>query len=149
MPANPVLVVEDNPDDEALTLHALERSGSTKDVVVTRDGAEALDFLFGPQGVAAGDGSALPRLVLLDLHMPQVDGFEVLRRLRADPRTRFVPVVILSSSSEERDLIRGYSLGVNSWVRKPVKFNQFVDAVHELGLYWLLLNERPPAPRSL
>lgn len=149
MAVNSVLVVEDNPDDEALTLSALERSGATKDVVVTRDGAEALDFLFGPQGVAAGDGSALPRLVLLDLHMPQVNGFEVLRRLRADPRTRLVPVVILSSSSDERDLIRGYSLGVNSWVRKPVKFNQFVDAVHELGLYWLLLNERPPAPRSL
>jgi CheY-like chemotaxis protein len=149
MPANPVLVVEDNPDDEALTLRALERSGATKNITVTRDGAEALDFLFGPRGVAAGDGSGLPRLVLLDLHMPVVNGFEVLRRLRADPRTRFVPVVILSSSVEEQDLFRGYSLGANSWVRKPADFNQFVDVVHELGLYWLLLNEQPPAPRSL
>ncbi len=149
MPANPVLVVEDNPDDEALTLRALERSGATKDIVVTRDGAEALDFLFGPRGVAGGDSSGLPRLVLLDLHMPMVNGFEVLRRLRSDPRTRFLPVVILSSSVEEQDLVRGYSLGVNSWVRKPVDFNQFVDVVHELGNYWLVLNERPPAPRSL
>lgn len=149
MAANCVLVVEDNPDDETLTLRALARSGATEDVVVMHDGAEALDFLFGPRGVAAGHGPGLPRLVLLDLHMPRVNGFEVLRRLRADARTRFVPVVILSSSVEEQDLVRGYSLGVNSWVRKPVDFNEFVDVVHELGNYWLMLNEQPPVARSL
>jgi len=149
MAPNPVLVVEDNPDDEALTLRALAESGATEDIAIARDGAEALDFFFGPRGAASGDGAALPRLVLLDLHMVGVDGFEVLRRLRADPRTRLVPVVILSSSVEERDLVRGYSLGVNSWVRKRVDFDEYFDVVQELGRYWLLLNERPTGPRSL
>jgi two-component system response regulator len=149
MAASCVLVVEDNPDDEALTLRALARSGATEQVVVKHDGAEALEFLFGEGGVAAGHGPGLPRVVLLDLHMPMLNGFEVLRRLHADARTRFVPVVILSSSVEEQDLVRGYSLGVNSWVRKPDDFNEFVDVVHEVGNYWLMLNEQPPVERSL
>jgi two-component system response regulator len=149
MAANAVLVVEDNPDDETLTLRGLRRSDAISEISVARNGAEALDYFFGHGGVATGDDSSLPCLVLLDLHMPRMDGFEVLGRLRADPRTRLVPVVILSSSIGEKDLLRGYSLGVNSWVRKPVNFDRFVEVVHQLGLYWLMLNELPASLRSL
>jgi len=147
--SHPIFLVEDNPDDEALTLRALKKNKITNEVVVARDGAEALDFFFGPGKDPGGDGNLLPQVVLLDLKLPKVDGLEVLRRLRADPRTRMLPVVILTSSSEERDLIEGYGLGANSYVRKPVDFARFVDAVRELGLYWLLLNESPPVPRRI
>ncbi len=131
-----ILLVEDNPDDEALTLRAFQKNNITNAVSVARDGAEALAYLSG--------GSDLPQLVLLDLKLPKVDGLEVLRRLRADARTRLLPVVILTSSTEERDLVESYRLGANSYVRKPVDFVEFVDAVRQLGLYWLLLNQPPP-----
>ncbi len=139
-----ILLVEDNPDDQALTLRALQKNNITNDVVLAADGVEALDYLFGT-GVHAGrDPRDLPQLVLLDLKLPKVDGLEVLKRLRANEHTKLLPVVILTSSKEERDLMSGYSLGANSYVRKPVDFNQFTDAVRQLGLYWLLLNEPPP-----
>ena len=139
-----ILLVEDNPDDEALTLRALKKSNIANKIVVVRDGAEALDYLFGTGAFADRDPLELPQVTLLDLKLPKVDGLEVLRRLRADPRTRMLPVVILTSSKEEQDLISAYSIGVNSYVRKPVDFNQFVDAIGQLGLYWLVLNEPPP-----
>jgi two-component system response regulator len=139
-----ILLVEDNPDDEALTLRALEKTRIGDEVVVTRDGAEALDFLFCMNEFADRDPHDLPQLVLLDLKLPKVDGLEVLRRLRADPRTRILPVVILTSSKEELDLIEGYKNRVNSYIRKPVDFSEFVETVRELGLYWLGLNEDPP-----
>ena len=138
------LLVEDNLDDEALTLRALEKTRIGDEVVVTRDGAEALDFLFCRNEYADRDPHDLPQLVLLDLKLPKVDGLEVLRRLRADPRTRILPVVILTSSKEELDLIEGYKNRVNSYIRKPVDFAEFVETVRELGLYWLGLNEEPP-----
>jgi CheY-like chemotaxis protein len=141
-----ILLVEDNPDDEALTLRALRKNNIANRVVVAHDGAQALDCLLGDGNGAARDLAALPQVVLLDLKLPKVDGLEVLRRLRADPRTRFLPVVILTTSNEEQDRLRGYELGANSYVRKPVDFVQFSDAVRQLGLYWLLLNESPPAP---
>ena len=141
-PAQPtwILLVEDNPDDEALTLRALRKANVGNDIVVARDGAEALDRLLG--GDAASRG--LPQVVLLDLKLPKVDGLEVLRRLRADDRTKILPVVILTSSNEEQDRVAGYQLGANSYVRKPVDFAQFAEAVRQLGLYWLLLNQPPP-----
>ena len=139
-----ILLVEDNPDDEALTLRALEKTRIGDEVVVARDGAEALDFLFCMNEYADRDPHDLPQLVLLDLKLPKVDGLEVLRRLRADPRTRILPVVILTSSKEELDLIEGYKNRVNSYIRKPVDFSEFVETVRELGLYWLGLNEEPP-----
>jgi two-component system response regulator len=139
-----ILLVEDNPDDEALTLRALRRANVGNDIVVARDGVEALDYLFGTGAHAARDTRALPQVMLLDLKLPRIDGLEVLRRVRADDRTRILPVVILTSSNEERDRIEGYTLGANSYVRKPVDFNEFVDAVRQLGLYWLLLNQPPP-----
>jgi two-component system response regulator len=139
-----ILLVEDNPDDEALTLRALKKSNIANKIVVVRDGAEALDYLFGTGAHAGRDTLDLPQVALLDLKLPKVDGLEVLRRLRADPRTRMLPVVILTSSKEEQDLINAYSIGANSYVRKPVDFNQFVDAIGQLGLYWLVLNEPPP-----
>jgi two-component system, response regulator len=144
-----ILLVEDNADDEALTLRALRRANVRNEVVVTRDGVEALDYLFGTGPHAGRDPSVLPQVVLLDLKLPRVDGLEVLRRLRADDRTKLLPVVILTSSNEEEDRMAGYRLGANSYVRKPVDFGQFAEAVRQLGLYWLLLNE-PPAggPRS-
>lgn len=134
-----ILLVEDNPDDEALTLRALKKNNIRNEVVVARNGAEALEVLFGD--TAAAD---LPQVVLLDLKLPKVDGLEVLRRIRADARTRYLPVVILTSSREERDIVDGYREGANSYVRKPVDFDEFIEAARQLGLYWLLLNERPP-----
>lgn len=139
-----ILLIEDNPDDETLTLRALKNHNIRNEVVVARDGVEALDYLFGTGSHAGRDTRVMPQLVLLDLKLPKVDGLEVLRRIRADERTRLLPVVILTSSSEERDLVEGYSLGANSYVRKPVDFLQFSRAVQQLGLYWLLLNEPPP-----
>lgn len=141
-----ILLVEDNPDDEALTLRALARNNIRNEVVVARDGAEALDWLFGTGAHQGRDPRELPSLILLDLKLPKVDGLEVLRRLRADERTRLTPVVILTSSREEQDRISGYTLGANSYIRKPVDFGQFVEAVRQLGLYWLVLNEPPPGP---
>ncbi len=139
-----ILLVDDNPDDVALTLRALEKNRVANEVVVARDGEEALDYLFAT-GIHRGrDPDAMPQVVLLDLKMPKVDGLEVLRRLRSDDRTRLLPVVILTSSSEERDIVEGYSLGANSYIRKPVDFVQFTEAVRQLGLYWLVLNQPPP-----
>lgn len=142
---NTILLVEDNPDDEALTLRALQKNKIKNDVVVAHDGVEALDYLFGTGMYAGRDAAQLPQVVLLDLKLPKVDGLEVLRRVRADERTKLLPVVILTSSVEQQDRLRGYDFGANSYVRKPVDFNQFIDAVRQLGLYWLILNERPPA----
>jgi len=139
-----ILLVEDNPDDELLTLRALKKQNITNEVVVARDGAEALDYLFGSGPYAGRDLSVMPQLILLDLKLPKVDGLEVLRRVRADERTRLLPVVILTTSREQQDLLQGYGLGANSYVRKPVDFDQFAEAVRQLGLYWLLLNESPP-----
>ncbi|MDR7489151.1 MAG: response regulator [Armatimonadota bacterium] len=138
-----ILLVEDNPDDVALTLRALRGHHIANRVVVAEDGAEALAYLFQERGSAQ---DALPAVVLLDLKLPKVDGLEVLRRLRADERTKWLPVVILTSSREEQDLVAGYVLGANSYVRKPVDFMQFAEAVRQLGLYWLVLNEPPPSP---
>jgi two-component system response regulator len=139
-----ILLVEDNPDDEALTLRAFRKNHIKNDVIVARDGVEALDYLFGTGAHAGRDVSQLPQVVLLDLKLPKLDGIEVLRRIRADERTRLLPVVILTSSKEERDLVSGYRHGANSYVRKPVDFDEFVEAARQLGLYWLLLNEAPP-----
>jgi two-component system response regulator len=139
-----ILLVEDNPDDVALTLRALNKNNIANQVVVATDGAEALEYLFGTGSHAGRDLAEMPAVVLLDLKLPKVDGLEVLRRLRADERTRLLRVVILTSSKEEQDLIDGYRLGANSYVRKPVDFVKFVDAVRQLGLYWLVLNEPPP-----
>lgn len=138
-----ILLVEDNPDDEALTLRALRKHNILNEVVVARDGAEALDYLFGT-GPWSGQGARpLPQVVLLDLKLPRIEGLEVLRRIRADEHTRLLPVVILTSSNEDKDRIDGYGLGANSYVRKPIDFDQFVEAVRQLGLYWLVLNEHP------
>jgi two-component system response regulator len=139
-----ILLVEDNPDDEALTLRAFRKNNMRNKIVVARDGEEALDFLFCRGIYAARDPDDLPEMVLLDLKLPKIDGLEVLRQIRANPRNRLLPVVILTSSKEEQDLIEGYKEGANSYVRKPVDFNQFVEAVRQLGLYWLVLNEPPP-----
>jgi two-component system response regulator len=139
-----ILLVEDNPDDEALTLRALRKNKIQNEVVVARDGVEALDFLFGAGAYAGRDVNVWPQVVLLDLKLPKLDGLEVLRRLRANEATRLLPVVVLTSSSEEHDLIESYNLGANSYIRKPVDFLQFVEAVQQLGLYWLLLNQTPP-----
>jgi two-component system response regulator len=140
-----ILLVEDNPDDEALTLRALRKANVGNAVAVARDGVEALDYLFGTGAHAGGAAPPLPQVLLLDLKLPKVDGLEVLRRLRADERTRFLPVVILTSSSEEQDLIESYRLGANSYVRKPVGFAHFAEAVGQLGLYWLIVNQPPPS----
>ena len=139
-----ILLIEDNEDDEALTLRALKKNGIMNEVVVVRDGAAALDYLFGEGVFADRDPGVLPQLVLLDLKLPKVDGLEVLRQVRADARTKMLPIVILTSSKEQQDLITGYSLGCNSYIRKPVDYEQFVEAVRQLGLYWLVLNESPP-----
>jgi two-component system, response regulator len=134
-----ILLVEDNPDDEALTLRALKKQNILNDIVIVRDGVEALEFLLAPD-------KPLPSLVLLDLKLPKVGGLEVLQRIRSEPRTRLLPVVLLTSSDEDRDVMDGYRLGANSYVRKPVDFAQFSDAVRQLGLYWLMLNQPPPRP---
>ena len=138
-----ILLVEDNADDEALTMRALSKNNITNKIVVARDGVEALDYLFGTGTYANRDTSVQPELILLDLKLPKLDGFEVLKRLRADVRTKLLAVAILTSSKEQQDIANGYGLGANSYVRKPVDFQQFVDAVLQLGLYWLVLNERP------
>jgi two-component system response regulator len=144
-----ILLVEDDPDNEALTLRALRRGGVQHTLVVARDGVEALDYLFGTGRYAGRDLEVMPLVVLLDLKLPRLDGLEVLRRIRAEERTRFLPVVILTSSDEERDRLEGYRHGANSYVRKPVDYDQFAEAVRQLGLYWLLLNEPPPGfPRT-
>lgn len=145
---NIILLVEDNPDDETLTLRALQKNNIKNQVVVARDGAEALDYLFGRGMYDGRDATQVPQVILLDLKLPKVDGLEVLRRIRGNERTKRLPVVILTSSVEQQDRMRGYDLGANSYVRKPVDFNQFIDAVRQLGLYWLILNEKPPAPEG-
>ena len=141
-----ILLVEDNPDDEALTVRALSRNGIKHHLAVARDGVEALEYLFGIGTDAGRAPRAMPAVILLDLKLPRIDGQEVLRRLRADERTRAQPVVILTSSKEEEDLAQGYGNGANSYIRKPVDFAQFTEAVRQIGLYWLVLNEQPPRP---
>jgi two-component system response regulator len=144
-----ILLVEDNPDDEALTRRALEKNQIRNELVVAHDGDEAINWLFGGGKFEGRDVSQTPTLILLDLKLPKVDGLEVLRRIRSDARTRLLPVVILTSSKEEQDLARGYGLGANSYIRKPVDFAQFTEAVRQLGLYWLVLNETPPEAAGL
>lgn len=146
MNRNPILLVEDNPDDEALALRAFKKNNIVNEVVVARDGAEALDLLLGTHDPAVTDavGSVYPTVVLLDLKLPKIDGLEVLRRVRENPATALLPVVILTTSSEEKDMVESYRLGSNSFVRKPVDFGDFMEAVRQLGTYWLLLNEPPP-----
>jgi two-component system response regulator len=143
-----ILLVEDNTDDEKLTLRALKKNNIRNEVVVARDGAEALEYLFGTGAYAGRNLSVMPQVILLDLKLPKLDGLEVLRRVRADDRTKLLPIVILTSSNEEADRINGYGLGANSYVRKPVDFNQFSEAARQLGLYWLVLNESPPVRRA-
>jgi two-component system response regulator len=138
-----ILLVEDNADDEALTLRAFAKNKITNPVVIARDGVEALDYVFATGAHAGRDVNDRPAVVLLDLKLPKLDGIEVLKRIRADERTRLLPVVILTSSKEEQDIIDGYRFGCNSYVRKPVDFDQFLEAARQLGLYWLLLNEPP------
>lgn len=137
METKTILLVEDNPDDEKLTLRAFKKHKIANPVIVAHDGQEAVDYLFDP-------GKRLPSIVLLDLKLPKIGGLDVLKRLRADPRTELVPVIILTSSNEDSDLVAGYKLGCNSYIRKPVDFDKFVDAVGQLGLYWLVFNEPPP-----
>jgi CheY-like chemotaxis protein len=138
-----ILLVEDNPDDQLLTVRALKKNNFSNEIVIARDGVEALDYLFGTGEFTGRDLNIMPMLVLLDLKLPKIGGIEVLRRIRSDERTRSLPVVILTSSSEEKDIIESYHLGANSYVRKLVDFNQFRESVKQLGLYWLLLNEPP------
>lgn len=138
-----ILLIEDNADDEALTLRAFKKSNLSNEIVVTRDGAEALDYLFGMNQYQGRDTSIVPHLILLDLKLPKIDGLEVLRRIRADDRTRLLPVVILTTSSEQEDMVKSYELGANSYIRKPVDFIQFSSAIQQLGLYWLVLNQSP------
>ena len=142
-----ILLVEDNPDDEALTLRALKKNNIRNEVVIARDGVEALDYLFGTGAYVGRDLTAMPQVILLDLKLPKVDGFEVLERIRSSETTKFLPVVILTTSNEDQDRIRGYGLGANSFVRKPVEFDKFIEAVRQLELYWLILNEAAPIPR--
>lgn len=141
-----ILLVEDNPNDVELTLHAFQKHKLTNRVQVVEDGAEALDFIFCQGSYASRRISDCPRVVLLDLKLPKVNGLEVLRKMKGDPRTRSIPVVVLTSSSEERDVVDSYQLGVNSYIRKPIDFDQFMSAMSTLGLYWLLLNEPPRLP---
>jgi len=139
-----ILLVEDNPDDEELTLLSLRKNNLAHDIIVVRDGVEAIEFLFGTGQYAGRDVSRVPMVVLLDLKLPKLDGLGVLRRLRAEERTRTLPVVVLTSSSQDADVIASYNLGANSYVRKPVEFGAFVEAVSSLGLYWVLVNRPPP-----
>ncbi len=148
MANNTVLLVEDSAADVELTRRAFKKSGLANEIVVARDGVEALDYLFGTGSYGGRDVTQEPVVVLLDLKLPKIDGLEVLRRLRADDRTKLLPVVILTSSREERDLVAGYSLGANSYVRKPVDFDQFTEAVRQLGLYWMVVNECPPSVKG-
>jgi len=143
-----ILLIEDNPDDVALTLRALKKNNLGNQIVVAGDGVEALDYLFGTGAHLGRDTSVQPEVILLDLKLPKLDGFAVLRSLRSDRRTKLLPVVIMTSSKEQQDLIDGYGLGANSYVRKPVDFERFVEAVRQLGMYWLVLNERPPTAPS-
>lgn len=138
-----ILLVEDNPDDEELTRRALEKNKILNELIVVHDGVEALDYLFGRGAFAGRDIQQWPAVMLLDLKLPKMDGLEVLKQLRGDARTKLIPVVILTSSKEEQDLLNSYRLGANSYIRKPVDFNQFAEAVRQLGLYWLVLNETP------
>jgi two-component system response regulator len=147
MDSKTILLVEDNTDDEALTFRALMKNNISNQLVVARDGAEALDYLFATGKYSGRDVTLGPQVVLLDLNLPKVSGLEVLRQLRADERTKLLPVVILTSSNEDQDRLQGYDSGANSYVRKPVDFNQFVECVRQLRLYWLILNEQPPARR--
>lgn len=140
-----ILLVEDNPNDEMLTIRALKKNNILNEVIVARDGAQALDYLFA-EGVHEGrDLNNQPQVILLDLKLPKVDGHEVLKRIKSDERTKLLPVVVLTTSSEDQDVISSYQLGANSYIRKPVDFDQFIKAVGQLGLYWLVLNEAPPA----
>ena len=141
-----ILLVEDNPDDVELTLRAFKKSNIQNKVVVARDGAEALDYLFGTGAYAGRDTDIMPAVILLDLKLPKIHGLEVLRRIRGDERTQLLPVIVLTSSKEEQDLISSYKMGANSYIRKPVDFAQFSEAIRQLGLYWLILNEPPPGP---
>lgn len=143
-----ILLVEDNPNDAELTLHALRKGKLANQIHLVRDGAEALDFLFGTGEYAGRDLNQRPRVVLLDIKLPKVDGLEVLRQIKADERTRSIPVVMLTSSREDRDIVEGYQLGVNSYIVKPVEFEQFTTAVRDLGMYWLLLNRPPVEPAA-
>jgi two-component system, response regulator len=145
MTMKPLLLVEDNRDDELLTIRALKKNNFLNDVIVARDGQEALDYLLGSGAHAGRDLSQVPQVVLLDLNMPRVDGLEVLRRIRADERTKILPVIVMTSSKEEEDIVQSYSRGANAYVRKPVDFREFTEAVKHLGLFWLLLNEGPPS----
>ncbi len=138
-----ILLVEDNPDDVQLTLRALKKSKIANDIVVAQDGVEALDYLFATGKYNGRNTTILPQVVLLDLKMPRLDGFEVLHHLRSDERTRLLPVVVLTTSSEDQDRVESYKLGANSYIRKPVDFAQFMDAIQQLELYWLILNEAP------
>jgi two-component system response regulator len=140
-----IMLVEDNPDDEELTLRALRKASIANDVFVARDGREALDFLFGTGQHAGREPLTMPAVVLLDLKLPKLDGIDVLQRMRADPRTRLVPVVVLTSSSEDEDMLRSYQSGANSYVRKPIEFSEFAHAVTQLGMYWMLINQTPPS----
>jgi two-component system, response regulator len=148
MSAKIILIAEDNPNDEELTLRALRKNNVSNEVVVVRDGQEVLDYLFGTGSHSGRDLTLRPEVVLLDINLPKVNGLEVLKRIRADERTRTMPVVILTSSAEERDRFAAYANFANSYIRKPVDFDQFTEAVRELGLYWLVLNQPPPRPRS-
>jgi two-component system response regulator len=147
MASKTILLVEDNADDEALAFRALTKNNIGNQLIVARDGAEALEYLFGSGQYSGRDMNLGPQVVLLDLNLPKVSGLEVLRQLRANERTKLLPVVILTSSNEEQDRLHGYENGANSYVRKPVDFNQFIEAVRQLGLYWLILNELPPDRR--
>lgn len=143
-----ILLVEDNPDDEALTLRALKKNNIMNDVIVARDGVQAVDFLFGAGEYSGRDVSLQPQLIMLDLKLPKMNGLDVLRRIRGDERTRLQPVVILTTSLEEADVISSYELGANSYIHKPVDFEQFIEAVRQLGLYWLVLNQAPRGGRA-
>lgn len=142
-----ILLVEDNPDDVVLTLRALKKNNILNEVVVANDGAEALDFFFGTGIYEGRDTNVMPVITLLDLKLPKIDGLEVLQRLRANSRTKILPVIVLTTSKEEKDILDSYNFGANSYIRKPVDFIQFTEAIRQLGMYWLLLNERPPIPR--
>jgi two-component system response regulator len=145
MTVKPILLVEDNRDDELLTIRALKKNNFLNDVVVARDGQEALDYLFGEGAHAGRDPADWPQVVLLDLNMPRVDGLEVLRRIRGDQRTKLLPIIVMTSSKEDEDILQSYTRGANAYVRKPVDFREFTDAVKHLGLFWLLLNQAPPS----